>query len=652
MRLPNLIPYKTKRILTAEFGGINRCGGAGENEFCDALGMCSSSFPALASAHPDMCIGSIAAGDGESLGFFENKGICHIRSGVDERSRIYTLYRKGVKLTTFELDADVKRCNIINFNSKSYIFKNNLAYEYDPEYISPIASVSRLGRDLTLTAAHSVPGVNDRPMCISLIYEDMTEIGSYSYGSADSAFPEDAAVGDCYRRGAEFFRLIYKDSGDDRSKDEWQNIVSIRLKLALGDGYRYFYKAGDMIALGDIKYWNWAVRELKDLSRTLRIQEMGENRELICEAMPVFDDMRYILEKRQYPANDIEGYNHPVIDNAGNALWVLEGNIKAMMPRLEFICRGANRLWGCDSQKGEIYSCELGNPRNWGSYEGLASDSYAATVGSKGDFTACCSYMGSPVFFKENEMILISGNKPSSFGLNSFSYRGVAKDSPDGVCVVQDTLYYRAYDGIYAYRGSRPVCVSRKLGEAEVTAMRNVILAAEGDMLHLSARIGDDWVHYVYDTLRDIWHKSRVSAQCGFLCYEDAALALCRTSEGVRIYTLDKGVPQGWEYCFGEAVSGDNSWYWQSADINYNTPMYKYISRIMIEASRGGECDLYISYDSGVFEHVKHFSRSERSLRQFTAEPRRCNSFRIMMKGRGDIVIYSMIKEIEEADNG
>ena len=66
---------------------------------------------------------------------------------------------------------------------------------------------------------------------------------------------------------------------------------------------------------------------------------------------------------------------------------------------MDFICENENRLWGC--KEDTIYSSKLGDPFNWNVFDGLSTDSYAVNVRIDGDFTACCSYLGYPVFFKE-----------------------------------------------------------------------------------------------------------------------------------------------------------------------------------------------------------------------------------------------------------
>lgn len=79
--------------------------------------------------------------------------------------------------------------------------------------------------------------------------------------------------------------------------------------------------------------------------------------------------------------------------------------------RLEYVTENANRVWGCNSEENVIYSCKLGDPTNWYSYRGIASDSYAVNVGSDGPFTGAATCMGYVLFFKENCLHKLYGSR-------------------------------------------------------------------------------------------------------------------------------------------------------------------------------------------------------------------------------------------------
>ena len=48
------------------------------------------------------------------------------------------------------------------------------------------------------------------------------------------------------------------------------------------------------------------------------------------------------------------------------------------VPDLDYITECDNRVWGCSSRENVIYACKLGDFRNWNSFAGLSTDSYAA----------------------------------------------------------------------------------------------------------------------------------------------------------------------------------------------------------------------------------------------------------------------------------
>ena len=121
------------------------------------------------------------------------------------------------------------------------------------------------------------------------------------------------------------------------------------------------------------------------------------------------------------------------------------------VPRLEYVTENANRVWGCNSEENVIYSCKLGDPTNWYSYRGIASDSYAVNVGSDGPFTGAATCMGYVLFFKENCLHKLYGSRPADYQLVSVQCRGVAKQASKSMCVLAEVLYYLSTDGVMAW---------------------------------------------------------------------------------------------------------------------------------------------------------------------------------------------------------
>ena len=84
-------------------------------------------------------------------------------------------------------------------------------------------------------------------------------------------------------------------------------------------------------------------------------------------------------------------------------------------PDMDFLAVHQNRLWGCSSENHEIYASKLGDPANFHVYAGIASDSYAATVGTAGDFTGAAAVNDTVVFFQEGGVTKVLGTKPANY---------------------------------------------------------------------------------------------------------------------------------------------------------------------------------------------------------------------------------------------
>ena len=149
--------------------------------------------------------------------------------------------------------------------------------------------------------------------------------------------------------------------------------------------------------------------------------------------------------------------------------------VMRLMPEMDFVVEQGNRLWGCkygivDGQAvNEIYACALGDFRNWNSFAGLSTDSYAAARGSDGPFTGAAACMGGVVFFKESCMERIYPAVGGGHQIVTVPCSGVRKGAERTVAVADGVVYYLGNDGVYAFDGSMPVCVSRALGDKRYT---------------------------------------------------------------------------------------------------------------------------------------------------------------------------------------
>lgn len=176
------------------------------------------------------------------------------------------------------------------------------------------------------------------------------------------------------------------------------------------------------------------------------------------------------------------------------------------VPDFDYICACDNRLWACSKDGHEIRSSALGAPCSWERFDGNEMDSWAVEIGSTGKFTGCGVWDTCPVFFKENEIIRICGNKPSNFGISSVICTGVQSGCGKSVCSLNGSLYYKGADGVYRWAGSNPVKVSRNVN----ISSSGCFASALGDGYYLAVPDGEGKCDiFIYDSTLGIWHSER-----------------------------------------------------------------------------------------------------------------------------------------------
>ena len=322
-----------------------------------------------------------------------------------------------------------------------------------------------------------------------------------------------------------------------------------------------------------------------------------------------------------------------------------EGAVKVerKMPELDFITESENRLWGCRygvSANGEvvneIYASKLGDFTNWNCFMGLATDSYAASCGTDGQFTGAITHMGYPLFFKENCVHKVYGNYPANYQIQTTACRGVQKGSYKSLAIVNEVLYYKAQSGICAYDGSLPTEASYALGD-EVYS--EAVGGAHGNKYYVSMKdIAGTWNLFVYDTAKGMWHKEDDLKVDSFCSCRGELYAI----SGGKIITM-----------LGSGDEGEHELEWmvETGKIGLSSPDMKYISRLTIRMSMDidSEAILYVQYDY-CDEWESMFALRSDNLRSFSVpvRPKRCDYMKIRIEGRGMAKIYSITKTIEQ----
>lgn len=301
------------------------------------------------------------------------------------------------------------------------------------------------------------------------------------------------------------------------------------------------------------------------------------------------------------------------------------------IPDMDYVCELDNRLWGCSSANHEVYSSKLGDPENWYNFEGIASDAFAATVGSDGDFTGCISHMGYVLFFKENTIHIMYGTKPSSYQLNTKSLPGVMAGCEESLQVVNETLYYVGRNGVYAYDGAVPSLISDKIREPITEAKA----CQQDGKYYLSCKLGEVQSVLVYDPKNKVWHRE-----------DDDVFKTCAYGDGVLHY-VDKGNKL-------TTISGSRTesieWFAESGDLVENSLDNKYVSKLKFnfKLGKGAEARVLMKYDEEPLWKLESVIYSkEHKTYTVPIIPRRCNSYRYRIEGKGEFKLFGLSREVE-----
>lgn len=317
--------------------------------------------------------------------------------------------------------------------------------------------------------------------------------------------------------------------------------------------------------------------------------------------------------------------------------------IRRTIPQMDYVCECQNRLWGCfygndgTQNLNELYCCALGDFRNWRQYLGLSTDSWAASVGSDGQWTGAVNYLGHPCFFKENAIHMVTVSSEGAHRVDETVCRGVQKGSWKSLRVVNETLYYKSRVDVCAWQGGFPETVSEALGDAKYY---DAAAGVFGRKYYVSMRAADNtWHLFVYDIEKGLWMR------------EDALHALCFARVDDELYCVDAGT--------GDllALNGTTgtlettvSWQAISGIQYYEYPDRKYLSRynIKLHLEQGALFKVYLEYDSaGQWIEAGEITAKGMETVTMPVRPRRCDHMRMKLEGQGGFRLFSITRILE-----
>lgn len=323
-----------------------------------------------------------------------------------------------------------------------------------------------------------------------------------------------------------------------------------------------------------------------------------------------------------------------------------EITVSRSAPDLDFICALNNRIWGVSSAGNVLYACKLGDPTNWNCFEGISTDSYAASVTSPGAFTGMTGNLGNVILFKENEIIKVYGSKPSNFQLVSSRMPGICRGGARTLAYTDSTLFYLGSNGIYAYDGASPVMISEALGNTSFSA--GCAGALDGKYYISMKNVSNNtWGLYVYDAQTGIWQKEN-GGNVRFIAETDSNLFIGLPDGKVNSvhnepmwYSLIPQLPMRMSL-----IEHRFSWYAVSGAISLCTPNRQHISRLYLRLSLSSLATLSVSVrypGNGLWTEIGSFTGPlSESTVALSIVPRRTDSIYLKLSGVDECAIHSL----------
>ena len=298
-------------------------------------------------------------------------------------------------------------------------------------------------------------------------------------------------------------------------------------------------------------------------------------------------------------------------------------DVRRAVPDMDNICVHNNRLWGTADTGEYIYASKLGDCTNFYSYQGLSEDSWYSSVGTGGCFTGICSYRTAVVAFKRNCIHHVYGDSPINFSIPKQTFGGCI----DGrsICEIGGVLYYLAQDGFSAYNGGEPYNISPQLKEKYVSCA-----AGSNGKYYYASAVREDGKRdvLVYTPAVDIWIREDDTPFEGFCTYNGS------------VYGIADGIM--WKLDGGNEVF---DWCVVSKRFTYDVMEHKGLSCMWLrmDLEDDTKVNISVSRDGGDFELCGRVQGGKGfSVYRIPVRFGKCESFRVMIDGRGRAVIHDI----------
>ncbi len=307
--------------------------------------------------------------------------------------------------------------------------------------------------------------------------------------------------------------------------------------------------------------------------------------------------------------------------------------IERKSPFLDFICEKDNRLYGVNNSEKTIYVSALGDPTNMYAYEGVSTDSFAVAVGGEGNFTGCCKYAESVLFFKEDKIYKLVGSYPAEFALYSYDVDGLESGAEKSAVVINEVLYYKGRNGVFAYTGGIPSLISENFGE-QISSLFDAVAGTDGVNYYLKMSNDDDMERiFCYNTRLGLWTLEEVTG--------DTYYGFVRTSDGLHLADDSGNVYQM------NVLNGNGDWMVQFVPFYETIEGKKTYSRLLMRAElpKGSYMIIEVRSDDGPWCEAGKIVGANKGIIPIRLPIARCDKFEIRLRGKGEFVLHDILRE-------
>lgn len=363
---------------------------------------------------------------------------------------------------------------------------------------------------------------------------------------------------------------------------------------------------------------------------TIKLEELFKENQAVEIAGASIEANNKEIVIRKVEGNTLTFYNDSF--TAGDSSTEL--TIERRVPDLKIICASNNRVWGADDTT--IWASALGDPFTWYNYDGLSTDSYAVAVGTDGPFTGCVEYGSNVLFFKEDKLHKVIGTSPKDYAIYTYTIQGIQNGSMRSAQVINEVLYYKGAEGVYAYNGGVPYLVSENFGTRRYGSAR---AASDGQRYYISMQDAEtkEWGLWTLDTLRNIWLKEDDTHVLEFATLEGELLFL--SEDGKTLYKMGQPDQEG------KRIKWSATFY----PMEENTHSRKGYSRLLMrmELAPGAWAKAEIKEDLGPWKTLSTVHGQRVRTAHVTFLPGRCDTFQIRLSGEGRCVVKSLVREFD-----